>query len=158
VETGIWDGGEGCARRGGIDLGAATAGALGLTGFARALKVRYQAVRRVEGAMARSLLSQLTPGGLVTALLACEDHQGTLAPDGPAAVASPAAVNASTASQIAQLRRLVAPFHDFDAAVRAGWAAPITPASPRPTCQASPGPERWGSTGAISPTFRTAVW
>ena len=40
---------------------------------------------------------------------------------------SPATVNASTASQIAQLRRLVAPFHDFDAAVRAGWSAPITP-------------------------------
>ena len=65
--------------------------------------------------------------GLVTALLACEDHQGTLAPDGAAALATPATANASDASQIAQLRRLVAPFHDFDAAVRAGWSAPITP-------------------------------
>jgi len=64
---------------------------------------------------------------LVTALVACQDHQGTFAPDGAAAVASPAAANASDASQIAQLRRLVAPFHDFDAAVRAGWSAPITP-------------------------------
>ena len=64
---------------------------------------------------------------LVTVLLACEDHPGTLAPDGAAAVASAATANASEASQIAQLRRLVAPFHDFDAAVRAGWAAPITP-------------------------------
>ena len=64
--------------------------------------------------------------GLVVALLACEDQQ-TFAPDGAAGVASPATIDASTASQIAQLRRLVAPFHDFDAAVRAGWAAPITP-------------------------------
>ena len=65
--------------------------------------------------------------GFVTALLACEDHQGTLAPDGTAAATAPAVSLASTASQIAQLRRLVAPFHDFDAAVRAGWSAPITP-------------------------------
>jgi hypothetical protein len=65
--------------------------------------------------------------GLATALLACEDHQGTLAPDGAAAIALPATVNASTASQIAQLRRLVAPFHDFQTASEAGWSAPITP-------------------------------
>jgi hypothetical protein len=63
---------------------------------------------------------------LVTILLACEDHPGTLAPEGAPAVAARAA-SASTASQIAQLRRLVAPFHDFDAAVHAGWAAQITP-------------------------------
>ena len=63
---------------------------------------------------------------LVTVLLACEDHPGTLAPDGAAAVEARAA-NASAASQIAQLRRLVAPFHDFDAAVHAGWATQITP-------------------------------
>lgn len=63
---------------------------------------------------------------LVTLLFACEDHPGTLAPDGAAAVEARAA-NASAASQIAQLRRLVAPFHDFDAAVHAGWAAQITP-------------------------------
>ena len=63
---------------------------------------------------------------LVTILLACEDHPGTLAPDGASAVEARAA-SASTASQIAQLRRLVAPFHDFDTAVHAGWAAQITP-------------------------------
>jgi hypothetical protein len=64
---------------------------------------------------------------LITILLACEDHPGTLAPEGVSAVNAPTAVNASTASQIAQLRRLVAPFHDFDAAVRAGWSTQITP-------------------------------
>jgi|SRR6185503_5183091 hypothetical protein len=63
---------------------------------------------------------------LVTILLACEDHPGTLAPDGASAVEARAA-SASNASRIAQLRRLVARFHDFDAAVKAGWAAPITP-------------------------------
>ena len=62
---------------------------------------------------------------LVTVLLACEDHPGTLAPDGAAAVEARAA-NASAASQIAQLRRLVAPFHDFQTASDAGWSAPIT--------------------------------
>jgi hypothetical protein len=65
--------------------------------------------------------------GLAIALLACEDHPAALAPDGPALVTASAAANAAEASQIAQLRRLVAPFHDFDAAVRAGWSAPITP-------------------------------
>jgi hypothetical protein len=64
---------------------------------------------------------------LVTALFACEDHQGTLAPDAASAVKAPATANASEASQIAKLRRLVAPFHDFNAAVQAGWSAPITP-------------------------------
>jgi hypothetical protein len=63
---------------------------------------------------------------LVTILLACEDHPGTLAPEGASALEARAA-SASTASQIAQLRRLVAPFHDLDAAVHAGWAAQITP-------------------------------
>ena len=63
---------------------------------------------------------------LITILLACEDQPGTLAPEGVSAVEARAA-SASTASQIAQLRRLVAPFHDFDAAVNAGWAAQITP-------------------------------
>ena len=62
---------------------------------------------------------------LVTVLLACEDHPATLAPDGAAAVEARAA-NASAASQIAQLRRLVAPFHDFQTASDAGWSAPIT--------------------------------
>src|SRR5690349_6814828 len=65
--------------------------------------------------------------GLVTALLACEDHQGTFAPDGTAPATAPATSLASAASQIAQLRRLVAPFHDFDAAFRAGWSTPVTP-------------------------------
>jgi hypothetical protein len=70
---------------------------------------------------------------LVTLLLACEDQQGTLAPEGIASGAIPTTVNASVASQIAQLRRLVAPFHDFDAAVHAGWAAQIT------SCLEAPG-------------------
>ena len=64
---------------------------------------------------------------LVTALLGCEDHQGSLAPDGVVAVATPATANAAAASQIAQLRRLVAPFHDFQQASDAGWSTPITP-------------------------------
>jgi hypothetical protein len=63
---------------------------------------------------------------LVTILLACEDHPATLAPEGASAVEA-RATSASTASQIAQLRRLVAWFHDFDAAVHAGWATQITP-------------------------------
>jgi hypothetical protein len=63
---------------------------------------------------------------LVTILLACEDHPGTLAPEGASAVEARAA-SASTASQIAELRRLVARFHDFDAAIHAGWATQITP-------------------------------
>jgi hypothetical protein len=64
---------------------------------------------------------------LVAVLLACEDHQGTLAPDTGAAHAAPAASLASAASQIAKLRRLVAPFHDFQTASDAGWSTPITP-------------------------------
>ena len=64
---------------------------------------------------------------LITILLACEDHPGTLvAPEGVSAVEARAA-SASTASQIAQLRRLVAPFHDFQTASDAGWSTPITP-------------------------------
>jgi len=61
---------------------------------------------------------------LVAILLACEDHPGTLAPDAAAAAVT---ANASTASQIAALRRLVAPFHDFETASQAGWSTPITP-------------------------------
>ena len=64
---------------------------------------------------------------LVTVLLACEDHQGTLAPDAGAARVAPAASLASAASQIAKLRLLVAPFHDFQQASDAGWSTPITP-------------------------------
>jgi len=64
---------------------------------------------------------------VVTALFACEDHQGTLAPDAGTAGAAPAASLASAASQIAKLRRLVAPFHDFQSASDAGWSTLITP-------------------------------
>lgn len=64
---------------------------------------------------------------LAVIVLACEDHPGALAPEGGAATQAPAAISASTASQIAQLRRLVAPFHDFQTASDAGWSAPITP-------------------------------
>jgi hypothetical protein len=60
-------------------------------------------------------------------LLACEDHSGTLAPEGVSAVDAPATFSASTASQIAQLRRLLAPFHDFQTASDAGWSTQITP-------------------------------
>jgi hypothetical protein len=64
---------------------------------------------------------------LVTILLACQDQSGTLAPEETSAVRAPATASFSTASQIAQLRRLVAPFHDFETAKAAGWSAPITP-------------------------------
>jgi hypothetical protein len=70
---------------------------------------------------------------LITLVLACEDRPGTLAPEGVSAAHAPATASASTASQIAQLRRMVAPFHDFDAAADAGWSAQITP------CLAAPG-------------------
>ncbi|MFL5494287.1 MAG: hypothetical protein ACJ8DC_07895 [Gemmatimonadales bacterium] len=64
---------------------------------------------------------------LAAILLACEDQPAGLAPEGGAAAHAPATISASTASQIAQLRRLVAPFHDFQTASDAGWSAPITP-------------------------------
>jgi hypothetical protein len=60
-------------------------------------------------------------------LLACEGQPAALAPEGVATAHAPATLSASTASQIAQLRRLVAPFHDFQTASDAGWSAPITP-------------------------------
>jgi hypothetical protein len=63
---------------------------------------------------------------LITVLLACEDQPGGLAPDAASAPSAPAIAGAATASQIARLRRLVAPFHDFDTAFDAGWSAPIT--------------------------------
>ena len=63
----------------------------------------------------------------LVALLACEDQPAAPAPEGAAAAHAPATISASTASQIAQLRRLVAPFHDFQTASDAGWSAPITP-------------------------------
>ena len=61
-----------------------------------------------------------------TLLFGCSDHSAPLAPNGAASEKSPT-LSASAASQIAQLRRLVAPFHDFDKAVAAGWSAQITP-------------------------------
>jgi hypothetical protein len=64
---------------------------------------------------------------LAAILLACEDQPAALAPEVVAAAHAPATMSASTASQIAQLRRLVAPFHDFQTASDAGWSAPITP-------------------------------
>jgi hypothetical protein len=63
--------------------------------------------------------------GLVI-LLACSDRTAPLAPDGAASVNSPE-LSASTASSIAKLRELVAPFHDFEKAKAAGWSAQITP-------------------------------
>jgi hypothetical protein len=63
---------------------------------------------------------------LVAFLLACSDRTTPLAPDGAASVNS-TALSASTASRIAELRRLVAPFHDFEKARAAGWSAQITP-------------------------------
>jgi hypothetical protein len=63
---------------------------------------------------------------LGTLLLSCSDRSAPLAPDGVASDI-PATLSSTAASQIAQLRRLVAPFHDFQTAVRAGWSAPITP-------------------------------
>jgi hypothetical protein len=60
-------------------------------------------------------------------LLACEAQPAALAPEGVATTHAPVTLSASTASQIAQLRRLVAPFHDFQTASDAGWSAPITP-------------------------------
>lgn len=64
---------------------------------------------------------------LVTLLLACGDRPAPLAPSGAAADRSPTISAAATASRIAQLRRLLAPFHDFDKAVAAGWSVQITP-------------------------------
>jgi hypothetical protein len=69
---------------------------------------------------------------LVTLLFACGDRQTALAPEGVLTDQSPAYASAAAASQIAQLRRLVAPFHDFDAAVDAGWFAQITPCLEEP--------------------------
>ena len=64
--------------------------------------------------------------GLVTILIACSDRSAPLAPNGAASDNTPT-ISASVASRIAQLRRLVAPFHDFDKAKAAGWSVQITP-------------------------------
>jgi hypothetical protein len=60
-------------------------------------------------------------------LSGCDDGSRTFAPDSPSLTAAHATADASTASQIAQLRRLVAPFHQFEAAVDAGWSVQFTP-------------------------------
>jgi hypothetical protein len=71
--------------------------------------------------------TRLTVGlGLLT-LLGCSDHSAPLAPNGTAADKPLTISEAAVASQIAQLRRLVAPFHDFEKAKAAGWATQITP-------------------------------
>jgi len=64
---------------------------------------------------------------LITLLLACEDRPAALAPEGASADYSLVSASAATASEIAQLRQVVAPFHDFDVAVAAGWSVQITP-------------------------------
>ena len=64
---------------------------------------------------------------LAALLVACGDGSRTVAPEGPSLESAPVTAAASTASQIAQLRRLVAPFHRFDAAVEAGWSVQFTP-------------------------------
>jgi hypothetical protein len=69
---------------------------------------------------------------LLTLLLACEDRPAALAPEAASVAYSPVSASAAAASEIAQLRRLVAPFHDFDAAVAAGWFAQITPCLEEP--------------------------
>ena len=68
---------------------------------------------------------------LLPLIFACSDRTAPLAPDGAASDKSPT-ISASTASQIAQLRRLVAPFHDFNQAVAAGWSVQITPCLEEP--------------------------
>src|SRR6187455_1761743 len=47
---------------------------------------------------------------LTALLVACGDASRTLAPEGPSFASTQVTADASTASQIAQLRRLVAPF------------------------------------------------
>ena len=53
---------------------------------------------------------------LTALLVACGDASRTVAPEGPSFASTQVTADASTASQIAQLRRLVAPFHQFEAA------------------------------------------
>jgi hypothetical protein len=72
--------------------------------------------------------------GLVTALLACNDRPAPTESDGAAATDNSTPVfAASTASQIARLRHLVAPFHKFEKAKAAGWSVQIT------SCLVEPG-------------------
>jgi hypothetical protein len=64
---------------------------------------------------------------LLTLLFACSgDRSAPLAPDGSVSDNSPAISASATASQIARLRQLVAPFHDFEKAKAAGWSVQIT--------------------------------
>jgi hypothetical protein len=69
---------------------------------------------------------------LTTLLLACGDRPEALAPNSASSGSSSPISSAAAASQIAQLRRLVAPFHDFNTAVAAGWAVQITPCLEEP--------------------------
>jgi hypothetical protein len=69
---------------------------------------------------------------LIALLLACEDRPPTLAPEGASADKAPVLASAATASEIAKLRRLVAPFHNFHNAVAAGWTVPFTPCLEEP--------------------------
>jgi hypothetical protein len=72
--------------------------------------------------------ARLTVGlALGTLLLSCSDRSAPLAPNGVASDKPLTISAAAAASQIAQLRRVVAPFHDFEKARAAGWAAQITP-------------------------------
>jgi hypothetical protein len=63
---------------------------------------------------------------LVTLFSACGDRSAPVESNAAMADNSPE-VSASVASRIAELRQLVAPFHQFETAVAAGWSAQITP-------------------------------
>ena len=76
--------------------------------------------------------ARITVGvGLMTLLAACGDRSAPLAPNGATSDRSPA-MSSSVASQIAELRRLVAPFHQFERARAAGWSVQITPCLEEP--------------------------
>jgi hypothetical protein len=65
----------------------------------------------------------------LVAMVACDTAQAPLAPDAAAAAASGVsskALGAEVKSDLAALRRLTAPSHNFNKAVAAGWAAKIT--------------------------------
>ena len=65
---------------------------------------------------------------LLTLLFACSgDRSAPLAPNGAASENSPTISASTAAARSRELRRLVAPFHNFDKAVAAGWSAQITP-------------------------------
>ena len=90
---------------------------------------------------------------LAVIVVACDDHPGDLSPNAGMATQAPAAINESVASQIAQLRRLVAPFHDFQTASDAGWSAQITPCLKEGDLPSTPGSgamgQHWGNLAFI---------